>query len=326
MSGNRSSRLITLLTALAVFVVVLFVWMQRYALFDWWRLRGYTPPAAVASLADETTMTEKARKLFYAFHPRLEDKTAFNQNCPAHDHSITLGCYVTNRGIYLYDIQDDRLEGVEQVTAAHEMLHVGYQRLGPKERERVNRLLREAYDQIDNQRIKDVISTYKNSGADIDNELHSILGTEVAQLPPELETYYKRYFTDRAKVVAMAVHYSDEFTRREREVEDYDAKLGGLRIQIETNEAVLDQQSVSLQADRKLLDQQYAAGNYSAYNASVPAYNVAVADYNALLRATQSKIAEYNAMVEARNKIAIEHQELMASWDSNAKTETQQTR
>lgn len=315
-----------LLTALAVFSVALFVWFQRYSLFDWWRLRGYTPPAAITALADETTMTNKARNLFYAFHPQLDDKTTFNQNCPARDHSITLGCYVTNRGIYLYDIQDERLEGVEEVTAAHEMLHVVYQRLSSKERKRIGSLLQEAYAQVTDPRIRAAITIYQENGDDVNNELHSILGTEVAQLPPALEAYYQQYFIDRTKVVAMATRYSDEFVRREQQVAEYDAKLGGLRIQIETNEALLDQKSANLQADRKLLDQQYESQNYSAYNMGVPIYNAAVAEYNALLSTTRSQIAEYNALVEARNKVAVEHQELMDSWNSNASTETQQTR
>ena len=53
-----------------------------------------------------------------------------------------LGCYHSNQdGIFLYNVQDARLAGVQQVTAAHEMLHAAYDRLSTKDKNYVDGLL-----------------------------------------------------------------------------------------------------------------------------------------------------------------------------------------
>ena len=65
-----------------------------------------------------------------------------------------LGCYILNKGIYVYDITDDRLAGVRQVTTAHEMLHAAYDRLSVKERAQVDAMTAAAYEKLDNIRIK----------------------------------------------------------------------------------------------------------------------------------------------------------------------------
>lgn len=48
-----------------------------------------------------------------------------------------------------------------------------------------------AYEKLDNTRIKNVIGLYRKANANVSNELHSILGTEVRNLPSDLEAYYK---------------------------------------------------------------------------------------------------------------------------------------
>ena len=78
-------------------------------------------------------MTDKGRNLFYVYDPQLLDKDGFNTQCTIEEQSIVLGCY-DGSGIYLYDISDVRLEGVEEVTSAHEMLHAAYGRLSAKEK------------------------------------------------------------------------------------------------------------------------------------------------------------------------------------------------
>src|SRR5206468_584885 len=127
-----------------------------------------------------------------------------------------------------------RLSGVEEVTSAHEMLHAAYDRLSTKERNRVDELLQNYYDhQLTDQRIRATIDAYKASEPnDLQNEMHSIFGTEIATLPPELENYYSQYFADRSKVTTLAGEYEQEFTSRKTEIQSYDTQLDGLRAQI----------------------------------------------------------------------------------------------
>lgn len=319
---KRRSRGIGLIVLLVILLGVAAALWQWQAIFDWARLRNYKPSEAIAQLASTTTMTPKAEHLFYVFHPALEDKSVFNNNCPNQEQTIVLGCYVTNQGIYLYDVQDARLQGVKQVTAAHEMLHVAYQRLSSSEKQKVDAMLQDAYSQVTDARIRANIDSYKTAGADINNELHSILGTEVANLPPALEEYYKQYFTDRGQIVAFAAAYAQEFDSRKQQVAQYDAQLAGLKLQIQANEEALSQQQSALEAQQKTLDSQLARKDYASYNAGVPGYNAAVQQYNKLAQTTREQITTYNNIVNERNKIAIEEQNLSQALDSRLQTQT----
>src|SRR5688500_2058841 len=124
------------------------VWVQRDALADWWRLRDYAPVQDITALVEDTTMTDYAEHLFFVNHPSLENKQAFNEHCADHgEETAVLGCYHGDRrGIYLYAVDDARLEGVRQVTAAHEMLHQAYDRLSGADRKRISKLLQEYYN------------------------------------------------------------------------------------------------------------------------------------------------------------------------------------
>src|ERR1035438_2196603 len=108
-------------------------WANRYNIYDTYRLYDYTPPTAITQLAAQTTMTPYAKKLFYVYHPTLEGSTSFNKDCQVTEQAIVLGCTAINRGIWLFNVSDPQLNGVEQVTAAHEMLHVAYSRLRSEE-------------------------------------------------------------------------------------------------------------------------------------------------------------------------------------------------
>jgi hypothetical protein len=100
---------------------------NRQNIIDWWRLWNYQAPAAIAQLATQDTMTAYARRIFYVNNAALDSKTVFSKQCPNNggEQTIVLGCYHSNQaGIFLLGVTDPRLNGVEQVTAAHEMLHV----------------------------------------------------------------------------------------------------------------------------------------------------------------------------------------------------------
>src|SRR5690606_3442881 len=108
---------------------------------------------------------------------------------------IVLGCFVEGQGIYLYNVSDERLDGVKEVTAAHEVLHAGYSRLSSRDKARINHLLDQAFQANNDERIKETVETYrKRDPSIVSNELHSILATEARELPSELEEHYRRYF------------------------------------------------------------------------------------------------------------------------------------
>ena len=51
------------------------------------------------------------------------------------------------------------------------------------------------------------------------DELHSRIGTEIANLPESLEKYYAKYFTDQDAVVALYNNYHEPFEKLKQETE-----------------------------------------------------------------------------------------------------------
>jgi len=318
MSDRRFSPHIPNLIGLVLLVILGLAWFNRTALYDAYRLRDYTPPAEVISLADQTTMTDKTRRLFYVYHPVIEGSVSFNDNCSGGEKTIVLGCYVSNRGIYLFDVKDERLNGIKQVTAAHEVLHAAYDRLSSSERQFVNQQLNDSYSQLDNQRITETIESYRSAGADVNNELHSILATELPTLTPELETYYARYFTDRQAIVKYSTNYEQAFTQRQATVQKIDSDLARLKSTIDELDAKLKLDGQSLNNAFEALQAQRSSGQVEQYNASVAAYNSRANRYNAEVKQEKQLVAQYNELVVERNKLALEENELVRAIDSRS--------
>lgn len=301
-------------------VLLLLAFVFRQDLYDQWRLSQYEPTVRIEEIARTTTMTSEAQRYFYVAHPQIDERSAFNEHCDIQEFSIVLGCY-DGRNIYLYDITEKRLNGIVEVTAAHEMLHAAYDRLSDSERQQVDAMTAHAYKRVNSRRLRDSVAQYRKADPSVvPNELHSILATEVRNLPDELEKYYSQYFTNRKKVVTLSEKYENEFTSRENRVAKLDSELITLRAIIDANQARLDSLYAALNVERARMDALRAAGNAGAYNAAVDDYNNQVAEYNALAQSTTRQIEEHNAKVKERNNIAGEVQGLVEAIDSTPET------
>jgi hypothetical protein len=309
-----------------IFLFLLFIgiltagFWQRQNLFDWWQLHGYQAPASVAQLASNTTMSDKGRRIFYVQHPAVQEKATFYVSCEEGETAVVLGCYKPNKGIYLLKVDDTRLAGVEEVTAAHEMLHAAYARLDVPTRNHINNLLEQTYKGLTDPNITQKIDLYKQSGADIDNELHSILGTEAANLPDELETYYSQYFSNRHKIVSYAAQYLAVFTDRKNRVDQLDAQLSDIENQVIANNASLDAQEKAINTESNRLDSLLRNNQIDEYNQGVAAYNQSLQPFRALLAQTKALVAQYKTLLAERNQVAAEAQELSRALDSRIQT------
>jgi Spy/CpxP family protein refolding chaperone len=297
-------------------------WSQRQAIYDWTRLRNYQPSADVVGLADAAGMTDKARRLFYISHPQIiGDKPTFQSHCTDSEKTIVLGCYINRNGIYLYNVTDTRLNGVKEVTAAHEMLHAAYDRLTPEERQRIDNLTTDVFRNLKDERLQKTIESYRQKDPSVvPNELHSILGTEVGILPKDLEDYYAQYFQSRLNLVKLSETYEKAFTEREDKVASYDKQLQQLKQTIETNQAALNSKQQAIESERAQLDSLLKAKRYDEYNALVPDYNAKVRSYNSIVNETQALIDQYNQLVKERNAIVLEEKELFKAIDSRPTT------
>ncbi len=327
-NGRKTSILAAILKPLIIIGMVLVVLTQKQWIVDQVKLYRYQAPPEISAIADTTTMTSKARHDFYVNHPQIQGRQEFNQSCPNNggEQTIILGCYKPlQNGIYVYTVTDPQLKGVQEVTAAHEMLHAAYDRLSKRERQRVDGLLQDYYSNgMHDERLTQVFASYKKSEPDdLVNEMHSIFATEVAVLPPALEEYYKQYFTNRQAVTNFASQYRAAFTTRQNQIKDYDSQLKTLKVEIDTAEANLAARSTELTARRQELATSPSSGNVAAYNNQVDKFNSLVSQYNALLSQVKVKISTYNALIQKRNDVSVEAQNL--SQELNSRLQTQNT-
>ena len=304
--------------------VVALVWFNRYNITDYIILRGYNPPNDISVLANDDTFNDYSKRLFYVNKPQLLDRSTFGDKCKQTEQTIVLGCY-NGVNIYLFKVDDPKLEGVEQVTAAHEMLHAAYGRLSSSERKRVDEMVQTAFKRISDPRIIALADSYqKQEPGSVPNELHSILATEVKDIGPELDAYYSRYFNDRSKVVDYANGYQKVFDDINLQVEKYDADLALRKAEIERREADLETQGKQLQAQKASLDSLSSNRQNAQYNIQANTYNSDVNSYNNEVAEVQKLVEEYNRLVLIRNALNIQQQNLAQNLNSRVDTFTSQ--
>ncbi|MEO7363984.1 MAG: hypothetical protein ABIV43_00545 [Candidatus Saccharimonadales bacterium] len=298
----------SLITLLMLIGAAAVLYLNQYRVIDWIKLRDYQPSTAIVQLADEISLNDYSRHMFYLNKPELPtDVTSFRKDCPENEDTIVLGCYRSVQlGIYVYNVQDPELAGVQQVTAAHETLHAIYDRLSKSDRQTIDAQLMDYYKNgLTDQRVKDEIKIYqKTEPTALLNEMHSIFGTEVKDLPAPLEQYYQRYFTDRSKILAFGEKYQAQFTQRQAALNDADQRLSNLKAEIDAQQADLDVRIKQISADRARLNGYAQANDTANYNAAVPGFNRSIEAYNAAINQLKAKIEQYNQLVVSRNQIA----------------------
>ena len=318
---HRRSNYIGFVLVLASLISVGLALWKFQDIHDFIRLYGYEVPGRVEMVASKATMTDTGRKLFYVNRPEILGSQAFAGKCPiGAEKTVVLGCYKSNdNGIYLFNVTDPRLDGVVEVTAAHEMLHAAYMRLSDIERKRIDTLLTDYYEvSLQDQRIKDTIEAYKQTEpTELVNEMHSIFGTEVAGLPPELEEYYARYFTNRKAVVGLLNKYQAEFVSRQSKIESYDAQLKRLKVKIDASQTTVDDLGRQIESQQRLMNSLKSSDQITAYNNAVDPFNALVNRYNNEIYSLRASIAQYNDTVEQRNAVAVEQEQLTKSLSTD---------
>jgi len=216
MSNTRTSRTGSLI---AFIVSGLFIaaagWIllnRQYAL-DQLAVWSYEPSSAVQTIDQKVKFTDKGKFVFFATKPSIESQESFNKECPRQEAgSPILGCYTNDDRIYIYNLTNKQLSGIEEVTATHEMLHAVWYRTSGEDKAKLETELRAAYAKINDSEIKQRMEYYQRTEpGEFVNELHSILGTEIGSLGEPLESYYGKYF-NRESVLALHSQYKAVYT------------------------------------------------------------------------------------------------------------------
>lgn len=213
---------------------------NRGRIADFIAARAFSPSSEIEQVEKSIELTGRGNSVFYASHPVLQNRDDFNESCNSHDATISvLGCY-TNGTIYLYNIQDSELAGVVESTAAHELLHAAWGRMSDSEKSEISNQIKSVYD---DEKYHDLLSEdidiYEDD--ELIEELHSRIGTEIADLPEALENHYAKYFKNQDNIVKFYDSYIAPFRELSMETTVMAEELEAMKDEIEAKTAAYHQ-------------------------------------------------------------------------------------
>ena len=298
------------------------IWLNRQYIVDSISFWQYSPSTTVANITERIKLSDTGKFAFYASQPTVDGSRAFNATCDRkEENTAILGCYAASR-IYIFDVQDTRLDGIEEVTAAHELLHAIYQRLPEGEKANVNRLVEAEYEKLrTNPDFAERMAFYdRTEPGERDNELHSIIGTEIGPISSELEAHYAKYFTDRSRIVGFYAAYNKVFTALSDRAKELSAQLDTLSAQIKDASAKYNNDIKQLNADIAQFNQRANSGDFTSQAQFNTQRQALVARVNALAQGRDSvnaKITEYNRLKDEYNNTVTQSNQLYKSIDSS---------
>ena len=289
---------------LLFFVIVGFcigLLVNPVAMFDIFRLSGYSLEPELAALADDLDLTDAGRNIYTASHPTLDDRDSFNKNCESYNSDVTvLGCY-GDKVIHVFDVETSELPGIIESTMAHELLHAAWARLPFWEQISLKTEI-EAFYSDHKAELSAELDRYPEES--LLDELHSRIGTEFKDLPAALETHYAKYFKDQDAIVAYYDDYSEKFLELSQEISDLDAEIDELKPEIDEMKATYHRRQVDLNARidefnacaskndcfteaefnaqrKELVDEQSEVEEYyNELNKTIERYNTLIDEYN----------------------------------------------
>ena len=287
---------------------------------DQFTVWNYSPDSAIAAYAERSTMTDEGRFLFYASRPEIAGAGEFDTHCSSQLEDIgILGCYQhAGKRIYLFDVTDDRLDGIEEVVAAHEMLHAAWDRMSADERDALGPLLEAtAATKSDDPEFASTLEYYAQAepGERL-NELHSIIGTEFGELSPELEAHYAEYFTDRSALVALHDTSHAVFQQQQDAIDAIVAQLDELQTSVDADYTTYNTGYDQLNADIADFNARASGGDFtsqSQFNSERNALVQRQSDLDTLYATIQERADQYDVLVAQLNDLNAQVDELNQS-------------
>jgi hypothetical protein len=269
----------------------------------------FEPDPELLRYVSDASLTGEGEVYLFASLPEIVPAGEFDRYCSRDEPGIgVLGCYrLAEKRIYLYDVTDERLEAMEPVIAAHEMLHAAWDRFDSATKNRLAELLEEGFAALpDDHPMHERIASYEaNDPTSRIPELYALMGTEISELPAELEAHYATYFADRAAVVALADQVYAIFA-------SFDQELQALADDLEARSDRIDALKAQYELDAAVL-----GVDINVYNDRVARYN-AGEDVSGASRFDDERdelIARQNALKAERDEILAEIDEYNALLD-----------
>ena len=318
---KKSSKVLNILRGVLIAILILECF-DFFGGYDYIKAATYTPSSEMSGIIDSLDLTDRGGRILKATSPSLESSDEFNEKCDSRDYEIyVLGCYQTGDDIiHLYNVTEDELDGVRESTAAHELLHAVYKRLPFWERNSLNDQLKNYYNSLkDDDEIKESMKLYDDNN--FYDELHSRLGTEVKDLPYELEKHYEAIFKDQDKIVSFYEKYSGTFKKYEAETKKLGEKIEKLKAGIDAETKRLVEVADNLNAKITDYNDRVDKKNYTSIDAIIKEgndlraeVNKANSDYDKL----NEVINEYNGLITEYNNSVIRTNQIYDSINSNS--------
>ena len=307
---------------LILIVIVIVCFLNRRWINDFFRGLSYSPSNMMSQIRDDLDLADKGKFIFNASLPELNQSDDFNEKCRArNEETAVLGCYV-EENIYVYNIEDKELDGIRELTTAHELLHAVFERTSESEKERLKPFLEKVYK--DNRKIlEEDIETYDES--EKFEELYVRAGTQVKKLPEELEKHYAEIFKDQDKVVSFYEKYISVFRRVEEELDKLTIEISSISNEIEKKTQEYGQRLEKLNAE--ITDFNNCAETVGCFESNAVFYerrNVLVLEQGTLetmYNEINALIDNYNEKVDKYNEDVIWHDKLNDMINSNKKPE-----
>ena len=318
----NSKKFVSIIMSILLLSSVAYAFVNRQYLHDLYIVKRTNIEAEAQILQNQLNLTSKGNFLYEASIPEVQESNEFNKSCNdvKTEHSIVLGCYTKQR-VYVFNVSDTRLDGIQQVTAAHELLHAVYERMTLSERKQIDKELVSLADTIQDERFQSTLAQYRQTEPDqISNELHSIIGTEISEITPKLEEHYAKYFNNRRLIVGFANQYEKVFTDIEAQIQEHDKNLSEIKVEIDALDKSITSQQSQIKSEAARLDLLRANDKIEEYNLGVGPFNELVRSYNANIESQRSKVAQYNEIVKERNSLATTQSDLTKQLDSNYQT------
>ena len=296
---------------LILLVVGVSVFLNREWLHDFYRGMIYQPSDEMAQIRNDLNLTDRGEFLFNAVRPELDGAAEFNSYCRDGESEIAvLGCY-TSGNIYVYNIVDKRLEGIRELTTAHELLHANYARMSESEKTELVADLTRVFD-ANRDLLEGEINTYDVSQKQ--EELYVRAGTEVKDLPEVLEKHYAEIFEEQDKIVGYYNSYISVFKSLETEMKGLKAEMETIKTELDTKMEEYEQKVTQLNA--KIADFNNCAETAGCFASEFEFYGQRaelVTEQTALVELyneINELVEVYNTKVEAYNADVLQNEKL----------------
>lgn len=318
---NKTSNKKNLVLYILVVIIILFginFIINKTPLRDKIKSLSFEASPKISKIEQSLGLTDKAKTIFRASYPSLDEKEDFNLHCSSYDPTTAiLGCYSAET-IYIYNIESEELSGIIESTAAHELLHAVWDRLSGSEKIKLTEDLEKAYEEKCDE-LCETVEAYSDS--DRNSEIYARIGTQIKNLPQNLEDHYANYFINRSKIVEFYDSYSFTFDEIRTSMDELYSEIEALSKEVEELNSKYDQEIMSY--EKSVQEFNACARTANCFdertfkfnrNNLISKYNQIQSDYNNL----DAKVNEYNAKISEYNANILHAKNLENIINSNS--------